>query len=249
MKNFILLLAFIMTLSVIADAQTDSAKQNATMYYGNTPTSPTTPSYPPNTKVLRRLPDCRNNLKLNLLSPFYSNLSVFYQRALDEDNSFQIGASYMDFSGVFGSGSSSSGIDYEKSNEVTKMFSITPEYRYNLTGQYLSGVYFGSFLRYMNINYTFDKSQYIYSGSSSTTVHTSESYQYNTIGLGVLVGSQLLYKRKISFDAFIGPVYNIMVSSNHNVKSNNDINIASDIPTLFVRGYGIRAGICIGFAY
>lgn len=235
-----------MTLSVIANAQTDSAKQNATMYYGNTPTSSTNA---PSVKTIRHLPDSRNNLKLNLLSPFYSNLSVFYQRAIDEDNSFQIGASYMDFSGVFGSSSSSSGIDYSKSNEVTKMFSITPEYRYNLTGQYLSGVYFGSFLRYMNINYTFDKSQYIYSGSGSTTVNTSESYQYNTVGLGVLVGSQLLYKRKISFDAYIGPVYNIVVSSNHTVNSNNDVNIPDGIPTLFVRGYGIRAGICIGFAY
>lgn len=237
MKKYVFLITYSMVISFGLTAQIDSTQRI------NAPAAPTMSKKP-----VRYLADNKNTIKLNMLSPFYSNLSVFYQRVISNDYSLQLGASYMDFSGLFGNTSNSS-MDYtSRDNEVTTLYSVTPEFRYNLTGQYLSGTYFGSFLRYMQMQYEFDET--VMDPISYKYLYTQHlKYQYTTLGIGVLIGSQVLYKRKITIDVYAGPVYNILLQSSNSVTSNNDLVKSDDIPGLFIRGYGIRAGFSVGFAF
>ncbi len=240
MKKHIILLLFVFAISYEMMAQNDSSQK---------PTNPASMyNAPSQKKPVKYMPDTKNTIKLNILSPFYSNLSVFYQHAMSGDYSLQIGASYMDFSGLFGNSSSSSQDYGERTNEVTTMYSVTPEFRYNLTGQYLSGAYFGSFARYMQMQYEFDES--VYDPITYTYQNTQHfKYNYTTLGIGVLIGNQILYKRRITIDVYAGPVYNILIQSSNSVTSNNDLVKSDDIPGLFIRGYGIRAGFSVGFAF
>jgi hypothetical protein len=193
--------------------------------------------------------DMLNNIKLNLLSPFYSNLSIFYQRVVTPDYTVQLGVSYMDFTGVLGTSTNSTGSSYyERSSEQTQMVTITPEFHYNLTGQYLSGIYFGSFVRFLQSTYKYDlDSSTYYFGSSNGISHHKSSY--TTIGIGVLVGKQLLYKRRVSFDIYAGPVYSILVANSNPIRTNNDLIISDDLSPVMFRGYGIRAGLTVGYAF
>lgn len=230
MKSLTILLIFTASLIQASFAQTDSVLTIKPLHEA---------------KKHRFLSDSRNSIKFNLLSPFYSNLSVASQHMIDDEKSFQITASYMDFGGIFGGSDES----YDKDNQATKMVSFAPEFRYNLNGKYLSGVYFGAFFRYYFMNYTYDsidRGSYYYSSPINVI---PKSYTYQVLGIGLVFGSQTIYKRKILLDTFIGPIYNIMLASSQTIKSNSDLQVHDDIPNLFLRGYGIRAGIFVGLAY
>lgn len=178
-----------------------------------------------------------NVIKINLLSPVYSNLSLFLQHAYAEDKSLQIGISYMSFSGIFGTESN----DPWNENERTRMFVITPEYRYNLTGMFLEGMYVGTFTRYAQMTYDFDNADVF--GTKHYT------YNYKMLGLGVTLGMQLLYRNRVSIEGFIGPVYTILLNETNTGYGNSTLNISESIPILFVRGYGLRAGMTVGYAF
>ncbi len=144
----------------------------------------------------------------------------------------------------------------------THGFAVTPEYRYMLNGRNLTGFYIAPFGRYMYYRYTQDfeiSSQsytYLtsqpYSGGTygpSSISNGSDLYTYHTMGLGVTVGKQIMFKNKVVIDFFGGPVYSILLASNHNIKATSDIVIGTGIPNVYLRGYGVRAGITIGLAY
>lgn len=190
---------------------------------------------------LRKKTDPLNTIKVNILSPFYNNISAFYQHVMKEETSLQLGLSYMNYGSFFGNSQN----DYKR-NEITTCYTVTPEYRYNLNGKFLSGIYFGAFLRYINMEFEYDEDSINYRGNNFVN---HRDFKYQTIGLGLLVGHQFIFKRKVCFDLFAGPVYNILMTSTVKVTQNNQIISSADIPNLFLRQYGVRAGICVGFVF
>jgi hypothetical protein len=121
----------------------------------------------------------QNVFKASLMSPLVRTGSFFYERALDENKSVQLGFFY-------------SGISVEDTR--FRGFGITPEFRLYLSEkrQAPAGIFVAPYLRYQN----FDLS---YGDVASAT--------YSSLGGGLLVGSQRVLSNIISLEAFIGPSY------------------------------------------
>ncbi|NOS91921.1 MAG: DUF3575 domain-containing protein [Cyclobacteriaceae bacterium] len=113
-------------------------------------------------------------------------------------------------------------------NETTfSGFGITPEYRFYLTDEALQGVYIAPFLRYQDFSLT----ESISNGKATQS----------TFGGGVILGKQWLFKEKIALDIFIGPSY-----------ASGDVKVTSGTGTFNTNafdGFGLRAGLCFGFAF
>ncbi len=125
-------------------------------------------------------PVSQNIIKANLFSPLVRTGSFFYERALNEDMSFQMGFFY--------TGASISDTRF-------RGVGITPEFRYYLSERRTapSGVYVAPYLRYQNFSLSAegDPGKATYSG----------------LGGGLLIGAQTLLKNTISLEGFIGPSY------------------------------------------
>jgi hypothetical protein len=105
---------------------------------------------------------------------------------------------------------------------------ITPEYRFYLSDtEAPQGVYIAPFARYQNFTLT---------ESSSNSKGT-----LSTFGGGVILGKQWIFKEKIVLDIFIGPSY-----SSGTVKVTSGSNT---FDTGAFDGFGIRTGVCFGFAF
>ncbi len=77
-----------------------------------------------------------NVFKVNIISPVFKTASVFFERAINEESSLQLGFFYTGYTG-----------------DDTKFrgFGITPEYRFYLSESAApAGVYVAPFLRYQN---------------------------------------------------------------------------------------------------
>jgi hypothetical protein len=124
--------------------------------------------------------------------------------------------------GVFYSGMGLGDFKYEG-------FGITPEYRFYFGGekQALNGGYVAPFARYQQFSIS-DKG-------------TSSQGKFETIGGGVLLGWEKSYRSGFVLDLFAGPSYNKM---NFKTGSENNFDINSGI-----RGFGLRAGVSLGFTF
>lgn len=216
-------------------------------------------------------------IKVNLLSPFWGSLTLAYQQVIRPNASIQITASYMDFDSygstsnrsynqtsgykrtVVGNATIEETTTYTLKNQRTQGFSITPEFRSMLNGRGLSGIYIAPFMRYMYYKHTAELTESVQTYTqlnvspftSNYNYSTRESEQTNinhTVGLGLIIGKQILYKNKVVIDGFIGPTYAILVQSNYPVSSTSEVRIGQGIPNLYVKGYGLRAGFTIGLA-
>lgn len=122
----------------------------------------------------------QNVLKINILSPIVKTINLSYERALNENSSFQLGFFYTGWS-----------------NDLTKFsgFGITPEYRFYLSDTPApAGVYVAPFVRYQKFNI------------SDKDVSNSEA-DFSAFGGGVVIGKQWVFKEKITLDLFLGPAY------------------------------------------
>jgi hypothetical protein len=156
--------------------------------------------------------DLKNNLKINILSPVVRTFNLQYERIIKKDQSLQLGVFYTGYSA---SGTSFSG------------FGITPEFRYYLTSpEAPKGAYLAPFIRYQHFDIDDE-------GIDKGTL--------NVFGGGAVFGYQWLFKKKITLDMFLGPVYN---SGKVTVTAGTD---NFDIGPF--DGYSIRTGICFGFAF
>ncbi len=116
---------------------------------------------------------------------------------------------------------------YSNSGTSLSGFGFTPEYRLYLTNVVLNGVYIAPFMRYQS--YTLSDDQ-------------NDKGTLSTFGGGLILGRQWLFKDKVTLDMFIGPSYNsgsVKVTSGVN---NFDLTSSFD-------GFGVRAGVCFGFAF
>ncbi len=120
-----------------------------------------------------------NVFKINIISPVFKTASVFYERAINEESSFQLGFFYTGYSG-----------DNTKFNG----FGITPEYRFYLSESAApAGVYVAPFVRYQN----FDLEDEV----------TLDEATFSSFGGGLLIGRQWIFKERVALDIFIGPSY------------------------------------------
>lgn len=181
----------------------------------------------------------RNGIKFNLLSPIYKNLSISSQHLITPTKSINITAAYMDFNDFNGN---------DRYNTwCTKGFSFTPEFRTNYTGYGLNGFYAAPFLRYMFYQTSYDSKDYY-----GTVTRTGKG-QFQSIGVGFVVGKQFIIKNNILVDFFGGPAYQILIQQENNYRNPNNVNVSSllsnSIPDRYLSGYSIRAGLTIGLAY
>lgn len=112
---------------------------------------------------------------------------------------------------------------------------VSPQFRYYLSEKNIapSGGFIAPFIRYQN-----------YSFKSQDLETTDDAYakgSLSAIGGGLLIGYQRLFKETISLSAFIGPSYN---SSSISYESNEDV-FDFDL----FNGFGVRAGVNVGFAF
>lgn len=122
----------------------------------------------------------RNVIKANIFSPILRTGSFFYEQAVNENSSLQLGFFY-------------TGIKIDETR--FSGFGITPEYRLYLSESkdVLNGFYVGPFLRYQNFKLEDELS--------------NDEAKLTTFGGGVLVGHQWIFKERFSLDTFIGPSY------------------------------------------
>ena len=157
----------------------------------------------------------QNAIKLNPLSLAVMTGNVSYERAINHNQSIQIGGFY--------SGVSAGGLKYSG-------FGITPEYRVYVGGakEALNGLYVAPFARYTNFSLT-DKS-------------TSTSTTFSSVGGGVDLGWQKMWKSGFVIDLFAGPAYNSGKFKNSSDQSQYKLSFG-------LNGFGARAGIGIGFGF
>jgi hypothetical protein len=134
-----------------------------------------------------------NAFKVNLFSPLVKTGSFFYERAINDKSSAQLGVGFTAYN--------------REDIKVSGIF-FTPEYRFYLSGQSLNGFYVGPFVRYQNLKVT------------DNTDGSGDKATLSTFGGGVLVGRQWLFSNIITLDLFAGPSYNsgkVKVTSGSNV--------------------------------
>ncbi len=171
-----------------------------------------------------------NVLKINIFSPIVRTASLFYERALNEKSSAQLGFFYT---------------GYKISDTKFSGFGITPEYRYYLTGDdVLRGVYIGPFIRYQNftLKNTYFESNYDSNGNYLGETEKDGKATLSTIGGGVLIGHQWLFNDKISLDVFLGPSFN---AGNLKVNSGSE----DVFSTGAFDGFSVRFGLTFGYAF
>lgn len=176
--------------------------------------------------------DRKHCIKINLLSPVVSALNLAFETQIAKEYSFQLGAVYMNHPA------------YGTTDGVTKAFFITPEFRYELTNTRNGYAFIGVFTRYINMDYS-------RSEKHPGGVISRSSAKYESLGLGVLIGQKIIYRNKIVFEFFAGPVYAGLLSAKNDFyyRKQDEIILDQDIPDTLLRRYGIRAGFTIGWMF
>jgi hypothetical protein len=158
----------------------------------------------------------KNALKVNLFSPVVRTGSFFYERVVSEHSSLQLGFFYTGF---------------KVTDTRFSGFGITPEFRYYLSASEApEGFYVGPFVRYQNFKLTNEGS--------------TDKATLSTMGGGVVVGKQWLFKDRITLDTFIGPSFN-----SGSVKVDGGDSSEDDYSTGAFDGFGLRLGLTLGVAF
>ncbi|MBD2767057.1 DUF3575 domain-containing protein [Hymenobacter sp. BT664] len=137
-----------------------------------------------------------NALKLNLFSLPVKTASVFFEHAVGEQSSVQLGFAYTGFS---------------VSDTKFSGFSITPEYHFFLTGEAMKGFYIGPYARYQNYTLSSEES---FAGSTQKNEAT-----LSTFGGGINLGYQWVFKQRVVLEPFLRTGYS---SGSLKVKSGDD---------------------------
>lgn len=194
--------------------------------------------------------DKKNSIKANLISPFFNVLTVFYTNYLDQERAFQVGVSLMtDFKY---SGSNGSGGEDRKLNGQA----LTLEYRYNLSGNHSNSRYIQPFTRIINANFDahYTNTSYYFDPVTNQYVNANKNINYNesclSAGLGFLLGVQNTIKNKLVLDLYAGPVYSFEVTTSSTRPAGvSEYSNRGGLQDILLKGYGIRAGLCLGFLF
>ncbi|UCH14172.1 MAG: DUF3575 domain-containing protein [Bacteroidales bacterium] len=163
----------------------------------------------------------RNAFKVNIFSPLVKSVSVFYERALSDGASAQLGFFYTGF---------------KVTDTKFSGFGITPEFRlYPGKNPDLKGFYLGPFIRYQSFSLetpSIDMNMQEYTAEAS----------FSSFGGGLLIGGQFLFGDVVTLDIFIGPSYN-----SGTVKV--DVGTEDDFSLGSFDGFGVRGGVTVGIAF
>lgn len=157
-----------------------------------------------------------NAIKLNILAPIVKTANIQYEKAIGEDKSFQLGLFYTAWS-----------------PETTKFtgFGITPEFRFYLSDTPApAGFYAAPFVRYQNFTVEETDPDFASKGTLST------------IGGGLVIGKQWIFKEKVVLDIYVGPSY-----ASGKVKAESGDSSSLDVGSF--DGFGARFGVSFGFAF
>ncbi len=175
-----------------------------------------------------------NVVKINPAGAIIGNLSLAYERVLNDKSTVQLGLSYLSktYKTDFGFGLGSYETKYSG-------FGITPEYRYYLTNDSKDvprGFYAGAFARY----FTF-KAETIWDDATIT----GSEVTYTTVGGGISLGHQWLFGDVFALDLGIGPWFRSVssdVDSDGDDDTEPDFSFAND-------GVGFRFVFALGVAF
>lgn len=158
----------------------------------------------------------KNLIKINLLSPLVRTGSFFFERAMSDEISLQLGFFY--------TGASVGDTEF-------RGFGLTPELRYYLSEKHPAprGVFIAPFARYQNFTVTEEG--------------VDGKGTYSSFGGGLLVGTQTMFKNKISLDVWAGPSY-----SSGSIKVTGTADEA-DFDLGSFDGFGVRFGVTVGFGF
>lgn len=169
----------------------------------------------------------QNIVKLNLTSVLFHNISLQYERILTPKLSVAMGLRIMPKSNL----PFRSTVAEVWDNEATSIFfkgtevgglAITPEFRYYLGSGNGKGFYMAPFLRYEHSNLHVD-----YELGNDISLKTTIPLigKINTLGVGIMLGSQFNLGQHITLDWWIlGPYY---TSNKLNLEANN-LNLNDD---------------------
>ncbi len=200
-----------------------------------------------------------NTLKINLLSPIRNAITVAYEREFGKEASWQVTASYMN-----------DGYYETYLTENIKSAHITPEIRQVLLGNERDNIYVGAFARYIfaEYEYQYTEGAGYYVGSYLRNIQQYGSY--HSAGLGILGGKKYTFKEKFVFDLFAGVAYTRIVNAysreiitnyvngsgtpflvidDNSTRNTNTFYGNSLVPRAYMNGYGIRAGIMLGYKF
>ena len=109
---------------------------------------------------------------------------------------------------------------------------ITPEYRFYITSTAPEGFYVAPYFRYSSFSIT------------ESSIDPPSKASIAVMSGGAVVGWQFVIKEKMTLEGFIGP--KLSTISSFNVQSGN---LTVDEIPAFGGGFGVRAGMNIGFAF
>jgi hypothetical protein len=163
-------------------------------------------------------------IKVNLTSLVFKNASLQIERVTSPKTSFALGVSYMPETGLpFASSLSEQfgdNADAQRAIETTRLrsFTITPEYRFYLSGHAPTGFYIAPFARYQNLYF---QQEYSFTASSGKVHNPVIGGTINNIGGGILLGTQFKLGSKVTLDWWIaGPIYG---TSSGNLSGTDDM--------------------------
>ncbi len=170
----------------------------------------------------------KNAIKVNLFSPILKTGSFFYERAISETSSLNLGFL---FTAMKAGDTKFSG------------FAITPEYRFYLgENGAMDGFYVAPYARYSSFTLKNEDSNYDFGSGNTTSIEESKA-TLTSIGGGLVIGRQWIFKERISLDMFIGPSY-----SSASIKADIDSEEGSFDASIW-DGFGVRAGLTLGIAF
>lgn len=163
----------------------------------------------------------QNVIKVNYISPIFKTAAFFYERAINEKSSMQLGLLYTGF---------------KVAGTKLQGFAVTPEYRFYLSQKEApAGFFLGPYVKYQNYKLTQSME-----GFSDTDV----TGKIQSFGGGLLVGHQWIFAERVSLEFFLGPSFNAAQVRYEDENHQGDNNLKGT-----GSGFGLRAGTTIGIAF
>lgn len=169
-----------------------------------------------------------NAIKLNTTSLVLQTASVFYERALADNRSLNLGLLAANFS-------SGSGDVQLKS----RGFAVTGEYRFYPAGRALRGWFVGPYLRFQRYNFT-NINTFAFGGSTRVVADKS---RLTTFGGGGVAGWKGQFGSRFSLEPYLGLGY-----AAGKFDDLDDDNGSFDIRA-GIRGFEVRPGLSVGYLF
>jgi len=138
--------------------------------------------------------DPKNIIKFNLLSPLVSSFNLAYERVINSGTSFQASTFLLSRN--------------SDNTDLIKAFGLFSELRFYLSEHKVApaGFFVAPYLGYYNFQYN------NYNFNANTGTNSFIKQTQNLLSLGVIVGGQWIFKKRVSLDIWGGPAYAIQLN-------------------------------------